>query len=91
MVTGGGGEVKGIHRNWMTRAIISISFIRVRTVFQTGVWFFYKRSRLVSGSPISVPDRQLSGSGGKLGFRQHFDFLFSISIFCKNTKGDGGG
>ena len=32
-----GMEGKGIHRNWMSRAIISISVIRVQTVFQTGV------------------------------------------------------
>ena len=54
------GEGKGIHRNWMSTAIISISVIRV----QTGVWFCYKCSRLVSGSAISVPDRQVFGSGG---------------------------
>ena len=63
MVTGG-GQGKWIHRNWMFRAITSISVIRVQTVFQTGVWFCYKCSRLVSGSAISVPDRQVSGSGG---------------------------
>ena len=43
-----GGE--GIRRNWMSRAIISISVIRVQTVFQTGAWFCYKCSRHVSGS-----------------------------------------
>ena len=64
MVTAGVGEGEGIHRNWMSTAIISISVIRVQTVFQTGVWFCYKCSRLVSGSAISVPDRQVSGSGG---------------------------
>ena len=58
----GGGE--GIHRNWMSRAIISINVIRVQTVFQTGVWFCYKCSRLVSGFDISVPDREVSDSGG---------------------------
>ena len=57
-----GGEV--IHRNWMSTAIISISVIRVQTVFQTGVWFCYKCFRQVSGSAISVPDKQVSGSGG---------------------------
>ena len=30
---------EGIHRNWMSTTIISISFIRVQTVFQTGVNF----------------------------------------------------
>ena len=50
----GEGEGEGIHRNWMSRAIISISVIKVRTVFQTGVC--YKCYRLVS---ISVPDRQM--------------------------------
>ena len=45
-----GGE--GIHRNWITRAIFSISVIRVQTVFQTGVWFCYKCSRQVSGSAL---------------------------------------
>ena len=94
------GEGKGIHRNWMSTAIISISVIRVQTVFQTGVWFCYKCSRLVSGSAISVPDRCLvlplsvPGQAGvwfwrKVGFRQNFGFIFSITIFCKNTKGDG--
>ena len=39
--------------------IISISVIRVQTVFETGVWFCYKCSRLVSGSAISVLDRCL--------------------------------
>ena len=58
------GEGKRIQRNWMSTAIISISVIRVQTVSQTGVWFCYKCSRLVSGSAISVPDRQVSGSGG---------------------------
>ena len=57
MVTG--GEGKGIHRNWMSRAIISISVIRVQTVLETGVWFCYKCSRLVSGSAINVLDRCL--------------------------------
>ena len=33
--TGGGG----IRRNRLSRAIISISVIRVQIVFQTGVWF----------------------------------------------------
>ena len=58
---GGGGwrEGKGIHRNWMSTAIISVSVIRVQKVFQTGVWFCYKCSRLVSGSVVSVPDRCL--------------------------------
>ena len=54
---------KRIHRNWMSTAIIIISFIRVQTVFQTGVWFSHKCSRQVSGSAISVPERQVSGSG----------------------------
>ena len=31
----GGGE--GIHRNWMSTAIISISVLRVQTVFRTSV------------------------------------------------------
>ena len=59
MVTGEREEGKGIHRNWMYRAIISISIIRVQTVFQAGVWFCYKCSRLVSGSAIGVLDRCL--------------------------------
>ena len=54
-----GGEEEGIHRNWMSTAIIRISVIRVQTVFQTGALFCYKCSRLVSGSAISVPDRCL--------------------------------
>ena len=52
MVTGGGGG----GGNWMSRATISISVIRVQTVFPTGVWLCYKCSRPVSGSAISVPD-----------------------------------
>ena len=43
------GEWDGINGSWMSRAIISVSVIRVQTVFQTGVWFCYKSSRLVSG------------------------------------------
>ena len=58
-VGGEGGGGKGIRRNWMSRAIISIGVIRVQTVFQTGVWFCYKCSRLVTGVAISVPDRYL--------------------------------
>lgn len=36
MVTG--GEGKGIRRNLMPTAMISISAIRLQKVFQTGVW-----------------------------------------------------
>ena len=53
-------EGEGIRRNWMSRAIIGISVIRVQTVFQTGVWLCYRCSRLMSGSAISVPDRYLA-------------------------------
>ena len=53
-------EGEGICRNWMSRAIIGISVIRVQTVFQTGVWLCYRCSRLMSGSAISVPDRYLA-------------------------------
>ena len=49
----------GIHRNWMSRATISISVIRVQTVFQMGVWLSYKCSRLVYGSAISALDNIL--------------------------------
>ena len=45
-----GREGEGIQRNWMSTAIISISVIRVQTVFQTGVWLCYRCSRQVSGS-----------------------------------------
>ena len=48
----------------MSAAITSISVIRVQTVFQSGAWFCYKCFRQVPGSAISVPDRQVSGSGG---------------------------
>ena len=34
-----GGQGKDIRRNRLSRAIISISVIRVQIVFQTGVWF----------------------------------------------------
>ena len=53
------GEGERIHRNWMSRAKIGIGVIRVQTVFQIGVWFCYKCSRLVSDSAISVTDRCL--------------------------------
>ena len=53
----GRGEWDGINRNWMSRAIISVDVIRVQRVLQTGVWFCYKCSRLVSGSAIIVSDR----------------------------------
>ena len=43
---------------------------------------------LHTGAAISVLDRQF---WRKLGLRQHFAFLFSIPIYCKNTKRDGGG
>ena len=56
---GGVGEWKGIHRNWMSTAITSISVIRVQTVFQSGVCFCYKCSGLVPGSATSVSDRCL--------------------------------
>ena len=73
MVTGGGGGGRGsapppppppppgIRRYWMSRAMISISVIRVlfKVLFQTGVWLCYRCSRQVSGSAISVPDRCL--------------------------------
>ena len=59
-VDGYRGEGEGIRRNWMSRAIIGISVIRVQTVFQTGVWLCYRCSRLMSGSAISVPDGYLA-------------------------------
>ena len=37
------GEGEEIHINWMAKAIISISAIRVQTVFQTGVWFCFRQ------------------------------------------------
>ena len=79
-VDGYRGKGKGSHRNWMSTDIISISVIRVQTVFQTGVWFCYKCSRQTG-----------AWFWRKLGLRQYLGFLFSISIFCKNTKADGGG
>ena len=42
----------GIHRNWMSRAIISVSVIRVQTVFQPDVWFCCKCYRQVPGSGL---------------------------------------
>ena len=33
----GVGKGEGFRRNWMSRAIIRVSVIRVQTVFQTGV------------------------------------------------------
>ena len=58
---GGGGGGGGLRRYWMSRAMISISVIRVlfKVLFQTGVWLCYRCSRQVSGSAISVPDRCL--------------------------------
>ena len=49
-------------------------------VFQTGFWFCYKCSRQTGVQ-----------FWRKLGFGQHFGFLFSIPIFYKNTKRDGVG
>ena len=40
---GGGEDGEEINRNWMSRAIISISVIRVQAVFQTGVWFCFRQ------------------------------------------------
>ena len=48
-------------------------------MFQTGFWFCCKCSRQTG-----------VWFGRKLGFRQHFGFLFSIPIFRKNTERDGG-
>ena len=79
MVTGG-GEGKWIHRNWMFRAITSISVIRVQTVFQTGVWFCYKCSRQTG-----------VWFWRKLGYRQHFGFLFTFQFFARIPKGIGVG
>ena len=39
----GGEDGEGINRNWMSRAIISISVIRIQGVFQTGVWFCFRQ------------------------------------------------
>ena len=49
-------------------------------MFQTDIWFCYKYFRQVG-----------DWFWRKLGFRQYFGFIFSIPIFCKNTKGDGDG
>ena len=38
---GGGGGGEEICRNWMSRAVISVSVISIQTVFQIGVWFCY--------------------------------------------------
>ena len=51
---GSGWLQGGIRRKWMSRAIISISVIRVQTVFQTGVWLCCKCSRQVSGSALDI-------------------------------------
>ena len=75
-VDGYRGEGKGIHRDWMSTDIISISVIRVQTVFQTGVWFCYKCSRQTG-----------VWFWRKLGLGQHFGFLFSIPIFCMEGMG----
>ena len=48
-------------------------------MFQTGIWFCCKCSKQTG-----------VWFWWKLDFRQHFGFIFSIPIFCKNTKGDGG-
>ena len=73
---GEGRGGKGIHRNWISRAIIIINLIKVQTVYQAGVWFCYKCSRLMPGSAISVPDRQVSGS--------------AISVPDRQVSGSGG-
>ena len=60
----GRGEGEEMHRNRMSTTVISISVTRIQTVYQAGIWFCYKCSREVSGSGISVPVRQVPGSGG---------------------------
>ena len=47
-----GRERKAIHRNWMSRAIVSINVTRVQTAFHTGAWSCYKCSKQVSGSAL---------------------------------------
>ena len=87
-------ESKGIHRNWMSTAITTISFIRVQTVFQTGVWFSYKCSVQVFGSAISVPERQVSGSGGNQALRSILVLFLAFQFFARILKGwwcGGGG
>ena len=58
IVTGrrGGGDPQKLD----VQTLISIGVIRVQTVFQTGVWFCYKCSRLVPGSAIKVRRVSLS-------------------------------
>ena len=83
----GGCDGKEIHRNWKSTAIISISVIRVHTVFQTGVWFCYKCSRLVSGSAISV-----RGVVGSLSFEvQGRVCLAQFGPIRTDRKKKGGG
>ena len=84
-----GGE--GIHRNWMSTATISIRVIRVQTVSQTGVWFCYPCSRLVPGSAVSVPESQVSGSGGNQALDKIFVFYLPFQFFARIQKGMGVG
>ena len=82
----GGCDGKEIHRNWKSTAIISISVIRVHTVFQTGVWFCYKCSRLVSGSAISV-----RGVVGSLSFEVQGRVCLAQFGPIRPDRGVGGG
>ena len=52
-VDGYRGEVEGIHRNWMYIVIITISVIRVQTVFQAGIW-----SMIATITSVMVDRRQ---------------------------------
>ena len=53
-VDGYRGEVEGIHRNWMYTVIITISVIRVQTVFQAGIW-----SMIATITSVIVDRRQV--------------------------------
>ena len=54
-----GGRWEGIHRNWISSAIINISVIRVQAVYQTYIWSCYQCSWLASASAISISTKCL--------------------------------
>ena len=86
-VDGYWGEGNGIHRNWISRTMISISVIRVQTLLQTGVWFCYRCSRLVSGFGISIPDRQVPESGENFALDSILVFFLAFQFFARMPKG----
>ena len=66
------GEGEGIHRNWMARNIISISVIRVQTVFQTVAKVLTSRGGGVVPNLDPFGQTENGGGGAKIG---HFSWM----------------